>query len=347
MNLFDGKVFFKQFLFQSRGRYPNLQKGAGESKEDRVSAGQRRLSLWAALVCFCLTWIGVNAFLVQTRWFFSPQGIAAKLAASVSVFVCVMLALMLMSLFIVYAGPVLNKSLRLRLFLLAISGAAGGLCFWLGHMGFKGEWIGILNTTNLLLFANLVGTWMTAPLKRPGELLPLCVVMALADIFSLMAGPTYDIARTVEDYYKTGMKGAIPAGDFILIKIGVIGRLGLMPVFGVADWIIVVFFSTAAAKFGMNDNLAGKGMDKMILQENISLYFSAAASGLLAAVFLAQYLNTFVPALPLVAALFLGYIMVRYPEARRINKREWTLALGAVLIMGGLIGVRRFLVPDF
>lgn len=49
----------------------------------------------------------------------------------------------------------------------------------------------------------------------------------------------------------------LPLADILVLKISVPGQENLLPVFGVADWIIVAFRAASVAKFNLNDNIAG------------------------------------------------------------------------------------------
>jgi len=65
-----------------------------------------------------------------------------------------------------------------------------------------------------------------------------------------------------------------------------------------------------------------------------------AASGLILAVLLAQGLNIFLPALPVVSLVFLGYILFRYPHTRDLRYSDWLAILLVSGIAAGLAAVR-------
>ncbi len=199
--------------------------------------------------------------------------------------------------------------------------------------------LSILNTANLFVFANLLGTWMVKPLRRPAELIILCVVLFLSDLFSLLKGPTRRIIKDLVVYYEKGMPGPAPAGDFLLIKAVVPGADKLQPVFGVSDWIVLVFLCAAACKLGINDNLAGRSLRAMELCGSMSVYFPVAGMGLLIAVAAAMVLDVFVPALPIVASIFSAFILVRCPASRKLRKTDWLLIMVFSAVMLSLLGV--------
>lgn len=204
------------------------------------------------------------------------------------------------------------------------------------HLEIRRSTIFIINTANLFVFANLIGALITKPLKRPAELIILCVVLAFSDLFSVLSGPTRAIIKSVTVYYEGGMQGPAPAGDFLLLKCPAPGMETLQPVFGVSDWIIIVFLSAAAFKFNINDNLAGKGLSAMAGERRMAFYLPVAGLGLLTAITAAKLLNVFIPVLPIMALVYIGYILMFYPSARRLKKTDWWLMGG---FAGGMLGL--------
>ena len=211
------------------------------------------------------------------------------------------------------------------------------------HLAIGRSMIFILNTANLFVFANLIGALIIKPLKRPAELIILCVVLALSDLFSVISGPTRVIVKSVKAYYEGGMQGPAPPGDFLLIKFPAPGTEMLQPVFGVSDWIIIVFLSAAAFKFGMNDNLAGKGLSAMAHRRRMGFYVPVAGIGLLLAMAAANLLNIFIPVLPMIALVFIGYLLIFHPSARRLKKTDWWLMGGFAAGMLCLLGAGLFI----
>jgi hypothetical protein len=196
-----------------------------------------------------------------------------------------------------------------------------------------------INTANLIVFANLLGSWITIALKRQAELVPVSVVVVLADLFSVFKGPSREIIENLTVYYEAGMAGSPPVFDFLVLKIAVPGMMQLVPAFGVSDWIIIAFFSAAAVKFGFNDNLAGKGINEMLSRRRPAFYFPVSAIGLFVAVQAAQALDIFLPAIPLVVIFFMSYTVMQYPDTRRLKRSDWLATGGAVLIMSVLMVV--------
>lgn len=247
----------------------------------------------------------------------------------------ILLASLSTAVFMVYAEPSLKRNRVLHHFAVLFTVALGvGLFMFVRHTGNTGAVLFIIASANLIVFANLIGTIIVTPLERPAELILLCVVMSLVDIFSVFAGPTKWLAESVKQFYESGMTGEVPIGDFLIVKIAVPGLGQLVPVFGIADWIIVSFFSAAVVKFGIKDNLFGQGLEVMVKNKRFSMYFPMASLGLAIAVLSAQALGLFLPALPVIAFVFLAYLLARYPDARKLTKKDWILILAFAGGMG-------------
>lgn len=247
----------------------------------------------------------------------------------------VLLASLSTAIFMVYAEPSLKRTPILHRLSVLFTVVLGlGLYIVVRQTGNKSVVLFIIASANLIVFANLVGTWIVTPLKRSAELVLLCVVMSLVDIFSVFSGPTKWIAGSIKQYYAGGMKGEVPVGEFFLVKIVVPGFGGLVPVFGIADWIIVTFFSAAVVKFGMNDNLVGQSLERMVKDKRLSVYFPMASLGLIVAVLLAQAFDLFLPALPVIVLVFLAYVFIKYPDVRKLTRKDWTLILSFAGVMG-------------
>lgn len=224
-----------------------------------------------------------------------------------------------------------NTSLRIILILMTLLFFIGNYCFAI-LTGNKSNILNCLSTVNLIFFACIIGNWMTIPVKRPAEIVPLCVVAACSDLFSVFAGPTKHLVKNISAYYQSGMMGTPPFIDYLLIKIALPGIKVLMPIFGVSDWIIISFLSAAAYKFNLNDNLIGYSTDDT--KKSVGFHFFPIASvGLILSIVIARIAGIFIPALPFVVLLFLGFMMIKYSEIRKLTKAE----LVPMFILAGLI----------
>lgn len=273
----------------------------------------------------------------------SPSGPFAEAAQFGVVLFFAALASLITGFFVARIHPLLQERSDLRKKWLCGTGGLGFLLFGFARLtGFTGDILYIVGTANLLVFANLLGSWMATPLTRPAELVPLSVLVSLVDIFSVVGGPTREIAEIIEKYYRSGRVGPVPISDFILIKLPVPGFPAMLPVFGVSDWIIIAFFTASAFKFRLNDNLFGAGVHRMADGPKLLPYFPFAAFGLILAIAVARWLNIFIPALPMVTLTFLICMMFRHPAIRTLEHSDCKLITGTVVIMGVLMAARYF-----
>ncbi len=185
------------------------------------------------------------------------------------------------------------------------------LLIWATHqLPLGGSWAPLLSAlkTGLLLFSGtLVGVILARYVKRLWEVLPLALVMILADFSSWTVGPTAEFARQIEDYYRAP-EGPRPLIDMVLVKLTYPGANGLVPVFGISDWIIVVFFASVARRYRINDNLIGSGSDPM--QTGCGRYLPVSVVALFLAIVLAHARETFIPALPLIVLVVVLYYLL-------------------------------------
>lgn len=192
---------------------------------------------------------------------------------------------------------------------------------------------GLLGTAALLTFAMALGGAMSHVLKRPSELVPLGVVMGLTDVASLSSGPTRSVSTEVAAYYGGGMSGPPPWVDALLVKTAIPGRAILMPLFGVSDWIIVAFLTAVSVRFGLDDGVPSPGRSAFFRKIPP---IPAAAAGLLAALVLARNLGWFLPALPVVALVYLAVVGIRHRAVFHLTPADRRLTLGAAAAVAGV-----------
>jgi len=194
-------------------------------------------------------------------------------------------------------------------------GVGLALCIWLmNQLTPDGVWLTLLAVIKsglLLLVATLVGAALARYVKRLWEIVPICIMMTLADFSSWLIGPTADFTQQIKQYYLQP-EGAPPLIDMVLIKLVFPGSNILLPVFGISDWIMVVFFAILAARFGVNDNLAGRSGSTLAQQGRIGGYLPVSVAALFGVTQLAQGTGLFIPALPLIALVMLLWYAGRY-----------------------------------
>ncbi len=168
----------------------------------------------------------------------------------------------------------------------------------------------------LLLVATVTGAALARYVRRLWEIVPVCLVMTLADFYSWLYGPTAGFAQTIRQYYQAP-DGAPPLVDMILVKLAFPGAPDLLPSFGISDWIMVVFFAIVAARHQVNDNLFGTIGEKQARQGKIGSYLPVSVVALFLAMILAQTTGHFVPALPVIAMVMLVWYALRYAIVAR------------------------------
>lgn len=272
-----------------------------------------------------------------------PGEAVARLLVPVFALVFIVILAIACAVFTLYQEPWFIRFPALRRFMLLISLAlAAGLVLLLRHVDIEREVFFALASANLVVFALLVGNYLVSGLKKPSELVPVCIVMSAADLLSVFTGPSKLIIETIDVFYRDGREGPVPWSDFLLVKIAVPGFDHLLPVFGVADVVILALLIAAAHKFRLDDNLLGCGLGEMKARRRISLWFPAAAAGLAVALLAAHGFNLFLPALPVIALCFLGYTLPRHPAMRLLQKTEWVVVVtGLVLLSGWALSLLR------
>jgi len=183
----------------------------------------------------------------------------------------------------------------------------------------NGLWLPLLDVIKsglLLLVATLIGAALARYVKRLWEVLPICIMMTLADFSSWFFGPTAGFNQQIQQYY-LHPEGTRPWVDMVLIKMVFPGPVGLAPVFGISDWIMVVFFALVAARFKVNDNLVGVSGELLARQGRVGRYLPVSVVALFVAVQLAQTSGLFIPALPLIALSMLLWYATRHLLRRR------------------------------
>lgn len=161
-----------------------------------------------------------------------------------------------------------------------------------------------------MLIATLIGAALARYVHRLWEIIPIGIAMALADFASWMFGPTANFSKDLQQYYQNPV-GPPPFIDMVLIKFAVPGSRNLLPVFGISDWIMVVFFIIVATRFGINDNLIGASGETLARQRKFGRYLPVSVVALFFTLSLAQISGTFIPALPLIALTMFTWYAIR------------------------------------
>lgn len=181
-----------------------------------------------------------------------------------------------------------------------------------------------LSISSLLLgAASIFGIFAARGLKRPAELIPVCVVAAWADLCSVSAGPTRGVATSIEQFYRGGRQGPAPLVDDLLIKALLPGIPTPIPLFGVTDWIIVAFLTAILAQLKLTP---GPALPLTIAGLPVKpRYLHVAPVGLWLALATAQISGRFVPGLLFICMAVLFWTLFRHPQSRHPTRRELLL----------------------
>jgi hypothetical protein len=183
-------------------------------------------------------------------------------------------------------------------------------------VGIWQELLTALKSGLLLLVATVTGAALARYIHRLWEIVPICVVMALADFASWLYGPTAVFTEQIQQQ-RLHPASPPPLVDMLLIKLAFPGTTTLAPLFGISDWIMVVFFAIVARRHDVNDNLLGTSGEALARQGTIGRYLPVSVAALLVATILAQVTGLFIPALPLIAMIMLLWYAGRYLLRRR------------------------------
>lgn len=170
--------------------------------------------------------------------------------------------------------------------------------------------LAVLKLGWLLLVATLTGAVLAGFVRRLWEVVLVCLVITLVDVISWLWGPTSDVVIVLDAYYRHPI-GPPPLIDMILVKLALPGQIWLAPQFGISDWIMVVWFALVNRHYGVNDNLIGSDGRSLARLGQIGGYLPVSVLALFAAVLLAGITDRFIPALPVISAIMLGWYVLR------------------------------------
>lgn len=211
------------------------------------------------------------------------------------------------------------------------------LLFWYGRTAEPfALFLSSLSTANLLYGATLLGAGLSVAIKRLGELVPVCLTAAAADLTSVVTGPTKKMTEELTIYYQDGLKGEPPLVDSVLIKAGVPGHDIPIPLFGVSDWILLILLSTALIRLNKSDNLLSVSS-----HGHGYLYLPVTTLALYVSLLAAQLTNLFLPAMVFICFTFLLYLVFWHGLHREMKKVDILnslvfpcLAVTMILLLG-------------
>lgn len=197
---------------------------------------------------------------------------------------------------------------------------------------FVGVLAGITGSITLIIFASLLGSYLSQAIKRPAELIPVCSVAFTVDLYSVLKGPSKDIALKIGEFYSSGARGDLPYIDMILLKIPNLTVNYLTPVFGVSDWIFIVFLTSTLFKFRISDNTVGSDIATIINSKSSQFYVPIASIALGTSILIAQTTNIFIPALPIIILIVIAWLSIKHPNLWSLKASDCYLTLIAPVV---------------
>ncbi|MFH2010307.1 MAG: hypothetical protein ABI333_27160 [bacterium] len=177
------------------------------------------------------------------------------------------------------------------------------------------------NGAALLVTTYVVGNWLAGELERPGHLVAVCVIGALADLWSATAGPTRELGAQVQQaslaaqHVQTGLPTPPPPlVSFLILWWPVPGGGGMVTLIGFGDLVFFALLLAAAQRFALP---RWRG-------------FFLVLGGVALSIALAAVLSRPLPALPAIGALFVLGNLGRLP----LRGREWLVTAGVAVTLG-------------
>jgi hypothetical protein len=228
----------------------------------------------------------------------------------------------------------------------AMFGAGAGLITVLYLCNLHLPWARAFSALALMALALPVGYWIGDRMEKVTNLLPLAVAMSMADIYSVVQGPTREVAEQVQRHQDELAQAAAaaaahlppeqalqaarqaeslvraPLADYVIAYLPVAGTGAARPVLGVGDFVIIAFLFRAAWVHRLHP---------------VQVFFASLIS-LLAAVLVTSFTGVALPALPFVALGTVGYLMLTEPRLRKFSRQEIMLTAIVTALFLALIG---------
>jgi hypothetical protein len=153
-------------------------------------------------------------------------------------------------------------------------------------------WLILLNGLGLVILSFVVGEFLSREVIHSGHLIPTVLVLALVDTWSVTRGLSGNIAHKVTEFAsKGGYSGTIapPWSSFLLLRYPQFASKDIYSFIGIGDLIIIAFFTGCVFRFKLP----------------VFLSFFSLIGGTVMAVLIANIIGKPIPALPVIATLFL------------------------------------------
>jgi len=217
----------------------------------------------------------------------------------------------LIAIWIVHSFSWLDGSWAFLMLTMLLGGAvdvAGNLlwqAFAAWHYLARSAWIGLANL-GMLAAALAAGIMVSKGLRRVSYLVLGAVTGAVADAFSVFAGPTKHLIQT-------------DAVFFLSFQWGSIGQGGIKPIVGVGDFIFLALFFAGSQKFGWN---TFRTLKSMMIAVVVGFTF-------------ALVMGVGLPALPFFA---LALLIAHFRELQ-LTRPEWVQVVRLTLVLAVVMAV--------
>ena len=149
----------------------------------------------------------------------------------------------------------------------------------------------VTNGLSLLILSFLLGELLSREVTHPGHLLPVALVLVIVDIWSVSSGPSEQVAETAIKFSESGgyaQDTVPPLITFLLLNFPQISTDKIYSFMGIGDLIIIAFFIGCIHKFNFP----------------LKRSYASLIIGPIVAMLIANLIGEAIPALPVIAILF-------------------------------------------
>jgi hypothetical protein len=176
----------------------------------------------------------------------------------------------------------------------------------------------VINGLSLVIFSFSVGELLSREVLSSGHLIPVAVVLALVDFWSVIGGPSRQIAKDIAEFAgKEGYTQNLPPPwtSFLLLRFPQFLMREIYSFLGIGDLVILAFLIGCIHRFNLP----------------VKASYSALILGTVLAVLVANLLVKAIPVLPVIALLF---ILANF---RHLHMKKSDLLISAFAI--GIIAI--------
>ena len=174
----------------------------------------------------------------------------------------------------------------------------------------------LINGISMIILAFILGELLSREVIHPGHLIPVALVLAIVDFWSVGQGPSSEIARQASDFVKTGgyEKDLTPPWTmFLLLRYPQPITSEIYSFLGIGDLVILSFFVGCIHRFNFPKFIS----------------YASLVLGTILAVVIANSLAQGIPALPVIAVLFIAVNIKNLP----MRKQDILISLAVLIIL--------------